>query len=215
MTRHALRSVAAMGTLALALTGCGRCTSPTQTPSPAAAPDVATETTSAPAQEAAVKSTELTYVLDSARSKMRMRRAAHEVEKPLEFTGVSGTATVDGGRLKRVNVQVDLRTLTGDERVTDLKDVDWLNVADFPTATFTTTLVDDRTTGEDSHQLGGLIELHGQPLDYGFPANVAITETEVQGSAEIYLDARRFGVPQTEDTVYTVNADLVFVRPAP
>jgi polyisoprenoid-binding protein YceI len=209
MTRRALpRWGVLLATLAL-VSGCGRCTGgPAQPAAPA---------TSAPKVEEAPpkpKTTQVTYVLDAARSKLRIRRATNGMEKPLEIPGVSGTATVDKGRLKAISVEVDITTLRGDERAQDLKDVDWLNVVDHPKAIFDSTLVDDQTTGLDSHQIGGIIELHGQPLDYGFPANVAITDTEVQGSAELYLDAKRFGVPQLTDTVYTVIADLVFVRPA-
>lgn len=207
------RTYAIVVAFALVATGCGRCTkAPTAEAPPPAAHDSPTVPTPATPEPA---STAIDYELDAARSKLRLRRSTNGIEKPLSVPGLSGTATVDKGRLTRVTVKANMKTLTGDERADDLKEPTWLSVADFPEATFVSTLVDDQTTGEDSHQIAGIIELRGEVLDYGFPANVAIDDKEVQGSAEIYLDGRRFGVPQTEDTVYTVLADLVFVRKAP
>lgn len=193
----------------LALAGCGRCGGAPETASP---PVDARELPAQPEAAPATRDTAVVYTLDPARSKLRLRHAANEVEMPLELPGLSGTATVDGGRLKSVTVTADVRTLQGDERAVELKEAGWLDVAKFPAATFTSTHIDDHTTGEDSHQIGGIVDLLGQPRDHGFPANFAIGEKELQGSAEIYLDGARFGIRQDADTVYAVSADLVFVR---
>lgn len=114
------------------------------------------------------------------------------------FEQFTGTLDLDPEHLEnsRVNVviqmgsvQIEPARLRG-----HLLSPDLFNVAQFPTATFTTTSI--RPGGADgaTHTVTGNLTLHGQTRGVTFPARLAVTPAAATATAEFTINRRDFGI---------------------
>ena len=105
------------------------------------------------------------------------------------FRHFAGELNIVNGRVADTGnkVVIDTTSLWSDaERLTGhLKSPDFFNVAKFPTATFTTTSVQQNTT---NWTVTGNLTLHGITKQISFPADIQVSESEVTASAEFFLN---------------------------
>jgi|HubBroStandDraft_1064217.scaffolds.fasta_scaffold25844_1 polyisoprenoid-binding protein YceI len=140
------------------------------------------------------------------------------------FTGVSGSATIDGDDLSKSNVtaSIDVSTLdTGiGMRDDDLKSSNFFDVAKYPAMTFQSTKIEK--TGDATAKMTGNLTLHGVTKEVTFdvtfvapPANQAGTRRNVQATATI--SRKLFGMSADElaigDNVY-ITLDIELVKAA-
>ena len=140
------------------------------------------------------------------------------------FTGVSGSATIDGDDLSKSNVtaSIDVSTLdTGiGMRDDDLKSSNFFDVSKYPAMTFQSTKI--VKTGGATARMTGNLTLHGVTKEVTFdvtfvapPANQAGTRRNVQATATI--SRKLFGMSADElaigDNVY-ITLDIELVKAA-
>jgi polyisoprenoid-binding protein YceI len=140
------------------------------------------------------------------------------------FTGISGSATIDGDDLSKSNVtaSIDVSTLdTGiGMRDDDLKSSNFFDVAKYPAMTFQSTKIEK--TGDATAKMTGNLTLHGVTKEVTFdvtfvapPANQAGTRRNVQATATI--SRKLFGMSADElaigDNVY-ITLDIELVKAA-
>ena len=105
------------------------------------------------------------------------------------FRNLTGEFKVVNGRLANTGnkVVVDVTSLFADDaRLTGhLKTPDFLAVAQFPTATFVSTAVDQKATNAT---VTGDLTLHGVTKAISFPANIQVSEAGVHVTATFVLN---------------------------
>ncbi len=111
------------------------------------------------------------------------------------FRNLTGEFKVVNGRLANTGnkVVVDVTSLFADDaRLTGhLKTPDFLAVAQFPTATFVSTAVDQKATNAT---VTGDLTLHGVTKTISFPANVEVSEAGVHVTAIFVLNRYDFEI---------------------
>ncbi len=187
--------------LALTLAALGACK---ETPSAPAATTTApvTAPTPSPNAPAAPEATppagtqRLTLSPASSRIEFVGRKvtASHEGR----FNQFSGSLDLNPEHVEesRVNVVIQMNSVQVEpERLRGhLMSPDLFNVAQFPTATFTTTSI--RPGGADgaTHTVTGNLTLHGQTRGVTFPARIAVTPAAATATAEFTINRREFGI---------------------
>jgi polyisoprenoid-binding protein YceI len=140
------------------------------------------------------------------------------------FTGVSGSATIDGDDLSKSNVtaSIDVSTLdTGiGMRDDDLKSSNFFDVAKYPAMTFQSTKIEK--TGDATAKMTGNLTLHGVTKEVTFdvtfvapPANQAGTRRNVQATATI--SRKLFGMSADELAIgdnVSITLDIELVKAA-
>jgi polyisoprenoid-binding protein YceI len=134
--------------------------------------------------------------LDPAASKLELVASKVTRSHDGSFKQFSGTATLTGEQLSRVNFEVETASLQTDtDKLTaHIKTPDLLDVEKFPKATFTSTQIMAKPAGTATHEITGALTLHGVTNEVTFPATIAITPERVTGSAEVHIDRQKFGV---------------------
>ncbi len=111
------------------------------------------------------------------------------------FRNLTGEFKVVNGRLANAGnkVVVDVTSLFADDaRLTGhLKTPDFLAVAQFPTATFVSTAVDQKATNAT---VTGDLTLHGVTKGISFPANIDVSDAEVHVTAIFVLNRYDFEI---------------------
>jgi len=109
------------------------------------------------------------------------------------FNGVSGSATVDGGMLVTMNGEVELGSVQTDSKKLDghLMGEDFFDVAQFPTAKFTSTSI---AQGDGGYTVTGDLDLHGVSQEVTFPATVSVGAEAVEVDAGFSIDRQVFGI---------------------
>lgn len=193
------RSLAVALVLA-ALAGCKESAPAATTTAPVTAPatNTAANGNAAPAPTAPPPAGTTRLALSPAASRIefvgRKVTASHEGR----FDQFTGTLDLDPEHVEnsRVNVviqmgsvQIEPARLRG-----HLMSPDLFNVAQFPTATFTTTSI--RPGGADgaTHTVTGNLTLHGQTRGVTFPARLAVTPAAATATAEFTINRRDFGI---------------------
>jgi polyisoprenoid-binding protein YceI len=140
------------------------------------------------------------------------------------FTGISGSATIDGDDLSKSNVtaSIDVSTLdTGiGMRDDDLKSSNFFDVAKYPAMTFQSTKIEK--TGDATAKMTGNLTLHGVTKEVTFdvtfvapPANQAGTRRNVQATATI--SRKLFGMSADELAIgdnVSITLDIELVKAA-
>lgn len=111
------------------------------------------------------------------------------------FREVTGEFRADGGKLADTGNKVVIKTdsiWSDNERLTGhLKSPDFFDVAQFPTAQFETTRVEQ--TGSNA-KITGNLTLHGVTKQITFPATLAVTPAGVTAQAEFSIKRFDFGI---------------------
>jgi polyisoprenoid-binding protein YceI len=137
-----------------------------------------------------------TLALDPSASKFDFDAAKITRTHHGSFKSYSGVATVIGGELHSLAVEVETASLEADDPdlAAHIKTADFLDVERFPKATFKSSSITASPAGGAARQVSGSLTLHGVTQEVSFPATFDITPTTVSGSAELTIDRQKFGV---------------------
>lgn len=115
------------------------------------------------------------------------------------FGSLSGTATIDDGKLTAVAIEIETASLsTGDEKLDGhLKSPDFFDVRENPKATFTSTAIE--TNDDGMVTITGDFQLLKETKSISFPAK--FTAEPLLLSAEFDLDRTEFGMTYGEEKI--------------
>ncbi|TDI48218.1 MAG: YceI family protein [Acidobacteria bacterium] len=126
------------------------------------------------------------------------------------FTGFEGQINlVDGDPAKsQVHISIDTTTLWADnEKLTGhLKSADFFDVANFPTATFTSTEI---VAEDDGYKVTGTLDLHGVTRTISFPAAITVSPDGVTVKAEFYIMRFDFDIVYSGKTDDLIRDEVV------
>jgi len=118
------------------------------------------------------------------------------------FNAFGGEIVVPDGDFEQSSVTVNIDTTSlwaDDPKLTEhLKSGDFFGVADFPSASFTSTGI---VRSEEGYTVTGNLDLHGVTKSVSFPANISIADGRVNAQAEFFVKRFDFGI------VYPGKAD--------
>jgi polyisoprenoid-binding protein YceI len=120
------------------------------------------------------------------------------------FKALTGTATVDGGQLTKVEVEIDTDSLWSDnEKLTaHLKSPDFFSVKANPKATFTSTKIEKADAGTT---ITGDLTLNGKTKSISFPATVSNEGGTLTIKSAFTINKMDFGMtyggPKIDDKV--------------
>jgi polyisoprenoid-binding protein YceI len=130
---------------------------------------------------------------------------------PGGFTDFAGTVDL-GDSIENSEFAVTIQTASlyaDKEKLTKhLKSPDFFDVARFPTVTFRSAEI---TRSGDGYAVAGDLTLHGVTKRISFPANIQVSDTEVDASAEFSINRHDFGIsyPGMRDDLIR---DLVVIK---
>lgn len=107
------------------------------------------------------------------------------------FKDVTGTVTVEGGKLARVEVNVPTGTIfSDDEKLTGhLKSPDFFDAANHPTAKFeASSFTEQSDSAGNTHTVTGNLTIRGVTHGVTFPAKVNVTEGKVTATADFIIN---------------------------
>src|SRR5688500_10058165 len=109
------------------------------------------------------------------------------------FKTLTGTATVDGGQLTKLHVEIDTESLWSDnEKLTaHLKSPDFFSCKTNPKSTFTSTKIEKTDAGTT---ITGDLTLNGKTKSISFPATVTTDGGTVKITSAFTIDKRDFGM---------------------
>jgi polyisoprenoid-binding protein YceI len=108
-----------------------------------------------------------------------------------EFSGVIHVAEGKVTGSSAIEIQMD-STWSDNERLTEhLKNADFFDVEQFPTAKFTVINVEPSGTGQE---VTGNLELHGVSKSISFPADIQVANDLVTVRAEFAINRKDFGI---------------------
>lgn len=109
------------------------------------------------------------------------------------FKTVSGTATLLGGDLAKVEVEIETESLYADDPklTAHLKSPDFFGVKNNPKATFTSTKIEKADKGVT---ITGDLTLNGKTKSVSFPATVSHAGGTLKINSELSIDKRDFGM---------------------
>ena len=149
--------------------------------------------------------------VDPARSSIKALGAKVTGQHTITFPTFSATVTADRTFLQGLEFTVQVADLQSEpEKLVDhLKSPDFFDVAQFPTATFTSTNV---VKGEgDAHTVTGALTLRGVTKEVTFPATIAFgPDAAITGHAEFAINRKDFGIvyPGKPDNLIQDNVVL-------
>lgn len=133
--------------------------------------------------------------IDPARSTVKALGAKITKQHVITFPTVSGTITAHRNFVTGVEVTVQTADLTTEpEKLQNhLKSPDFFDVAQFPTATFTSGSV---ILGEGTnYTVTGQLTMHGVTKEVTFPATLEmVADAEIKGHAEFTINRKDFGI---------------------
>ena len=144
-------------------------------------------------------------------SKVEFVGAKVTASHPGGFTDFSGQVDL-GDPIEKSRIQVTIQTASlyaDKEKLTKhLKSPDFFDVAQFPTATFTSTAITKDGAG---HTVTGDLTLHGVTKSISFPATISATDAKVSANAEFSINRKDFGInyPGMQDDLIR---DLVVIK---
>ena len=114
------------------------------------------------------------------------------------FNEFSGTIEFNPEDATASQIEVTIQTASlfaDDERLTGhLKNEDFFNVAEIPTASFRSTAIVAGGDGEATHTITGVLNMHNEENTISFPATVVIAENSVTARAEFSINRTEFGM---------------------
>ncbi len=187
-----MRSLAAACFL-ITLTACGG-------PAPAEAPDATVsdaDPTPADAEPAAPEaSTDAGIAVDLSRSKIEWVASKVVGSHPITPKDYSGTVQVADGKLSSVSFTVQMASIESDnpKLTKHLKNADFFDVDKYPTATFTSTQIDEGSDAEGyTHTVTGTLQVMDAKKSIRFPANITVGD-EITAKTTFDLDRTDFGL---------------------
>ncbi len=159
-----------------------------------------------------------TLALDPTRSKVRFVGAKVTASHDGSFSKVEGEATFDGTTPKAVAVTVHVASLEAEPpklREHLLSD-DFFAAERHPTATFRSTAIVPKATGDSTHEITGDLTLRGTTKRITVPARIEIEGSKARGRARFSIDRKDFGIvyPGMKDDLIQdevlLDLDLVF-----
>lgn len=155
---------------------------------------VAAEVTDAVEKRAEARGT--AWEVDPSDSSIRALGAKITATHPIDFERFRGTITVDGDQVTAVAFTVDMDSLKSDnDRLTGhLKNEDFFDVPNHPTATFESNSVTAGGEGGATHTVSGNLTIRGTSKGVTFPATIAMGDGTVKASTEFTIDRQDFKV---------------------
>lgn len=154
------------------------------------------EAAPAPAPTAAPDADKGGYAFSEAGSKLGFVGAKVTGTHDGAFNKFKGTITAPDGKVEsaKVDVTIDMSSVTTDnERLTGhLKSPDFFDVAQFPTARFTSTRIEPKEDG--TARVTGNLTLHGMTKQISFPATVMVSGDSATAKAEFGINRKDFGI---------------------
>lgn len=115
-----------------------------------------------------------------------------------KFNNFDGTIEYVGGKPARVSFDIDLATVeTDDPKLTGhLKTPDFFDVAKYPKATFTSTSLTEAPAGAGgvTHELRGVLDLHGVKKEVTIPVRAEVTAEGVRTTSEFTINRHDWGI---------------------
>lgn len=138
------------------------------------------------------------YAFDESSSKVDFVGAKITKKHDGSFKKFNGAVQLVGNDpLKsQVTAEVETASLVADEEklTKHLKSPDFFDVEKYPKAKFVSTAVKAGGDKGASHTITGNLELHGVTKSISFPANVKVTDGEVDVDAEFAINRKDFGL---------------------
>lgn len=141
-----------------------------------------------------------------------------------KFNNFDGAIEYAGGKPAGVSFDIDLSSVETDtEKLTGhLKTPDFFDVAKYPRATFTSTSLVEAPAGSPAgttHQLRGVLDLHGVKKEMTIPVNAQVTAEGVRTKSEFTINRHDWGVNYkgaADDLIkdnVLIKLDLLFPPP--
>ncbi|PRP91655.1 hypothetical protein ENSA5_53640 [Enhygromyxa salina] len=201
MITHQHRPIFCALTLSLALTTLAGCKSEIDDKPKAKVEDAEKPATKADKGEAGDDQPDAaskTLTLDAASSKIGFIGAKITGDHKGSFEAFEGSATVDEGKIASVEINVDVDSMKTDaepDLTNHLKSADFFDVAEFPTAKFTSLSITEKAgEGGATHEIAGNLELKGQAKKVTFPATLEVSDAGAHGKAEFSIDRKLWGI---------------------
>lgn len=110
-----------------------------------------------------------------------------------KFSGFDGSIDYAGGQPAGVAFTIDLNSVETDEAdlTKHLKTADFFDVATYPKATFTSTSLTPAAAGAANgatHELRGILDLHGMKKEVAFPVKAEVTAEGVRTTSEFTIN---------------------------
>lgn len=133
--------------------------------------------------------------VDPTSSSIRALGAKITATHPIDFERFRGSVTVNGDEVTAVAFTVEMDSLKSDsERLTGhLKNEDFFDVPNHPTATFESTSVSAGGEG-GTHTVAGNLTIRGTTKGVTFPATITVADGTVKASTEFTIDRQDFKV---------------------
>lgn len=113
------------------------------------------------------------------------------------FDKFSGTATVENGKVASMSIVIEMDSMTSDaaDLTAHLKNPDFFNTAEHPTAKFDSLSITEKA-GEKgaTHEVAGNLEMKGQAKKVTFPATLEVSDAGVHGKAEFSINRKDWGI---------------------
>ena len=118
-----------------------------------------------------------------------------------KFGDFSGQAVVEDDELKSVSLDIQIASVdtTMEKLNNHLQSPDFFDAREYPSAKFETTRINRNEDGD--HILTGNLTLHGETKEISFPANVGMTNGQLDLSAKLTIDRTEFGMTEMTDRV--------------
>jgi polyisoprenoid-binding protein YceI len=117
------------------------------------------------------------------------------------FHDFAGTISLVDGKPEKSTVQFDVKTASftlddgPDDLVNHLKSKDFLDVANFPSATFTSTEIKAGSdTAGMNYTITGNLELRGTKQSITFPANITLADDQITVQTEFGINRKQWGI---------------------
>lgn len=116
-----------------------------------------------------------------------------------KFANFDGTLAYAGGKPSGVSFEIDLTSIQTDtEKLTaHLKTPDFFDVAKYPKATFTSTSLTAAPAGSaggTTHELRGILDLHGVKKEVTIPVKAEVTPEGVRATSEFTINRHDWGI---------------------
>ena len=141
-----------------------------------------------------------------------------------KFNTFDGKIEYAGGKPSSVSFDIDLNSIeTDDAKLTGhLKTADFFDVAKYPKATFTSTSLTEAPAGAPggtTHELRGILDLHGVKKEVTIPVKAEVTAEGVRTTSEFTINRHDWGVSykgMADDLIkdnVLIKLDLMFPPP--
>lgn len=117
------------------------------------------------------------------------------------FSDFQGSVTAADDEVSAISVEIQMASVSTpmDKLTNHLQAPDFFDVRQFPTASFqTTSIVPDE---DGKHMITGELTLHGETKEISFPAEISMTDGQLDLMATLTLDRTEFGMTQNTDKV--------------